>query len=180
MNIDWPTFISSFAASSVVSALIAGWFNLRAKHAEYKNTYYKMILEERLTAYKQVESLITEIKMAVIDDADKKPYHFVFSDKDGEKRIYSLLFTILSKSLWLSDELFEKGRDLNYLVYANKPKDGDLTHFAKENYKKIGQIRTEIENIRADDLLSLADIDSFLRSKRRDKRNYYIDLPARK
>ena len=55
---------SSSVISGLLGALIVVWFNLRAKHTEYANTYYKMVLEKRIKAYEAVERLTKQIKIA--------------------------------------------------------------------------------------------------------------------
>lgn len=109
----WTVVLSSLVVSGIVSALVGGWFNLRSKRDEYANLYYEMILERRLAAYEEVERLIGAIKVAVIDD-DQKPYHMLFSKDDGHVDVYQQLHGTIPNALWLTDELFELTRQLNF------------------------------------------------------------------
>ena len=86
----WIAVLSSSVISGVMGALIAGWFNLRSKHTEYANTYYKMVLERRVKAYEAVERLINQIKIAVVD-TDNRPYHLLFSKDDDHANVYKAL-----------------------------------------------------------------------------------------
>jgi hypothetical protein len=82
-----------------------------------------MILERRLAAYEEVERLIAAIKVAVIDD-DQKPYHLLFSKDSDQLGVYQQLHGTMSNALWLSDELFELTRQLNFLVYSGMNRPG--------------------------------------------------------
>ena len=157
--------LSSALISGLVSALVSGWFNLRTKQSEYANAYYKLILERRLAAYEEVEKLIGSIKVAVTD-AENRPYHMLFSDDDGHTGVYKSLVGIMSKSLWLSDELFELTRQLNLLVYGKAGEDVGLIEFGKLNYETIAVLRVKMEKIHTKDMLTLHDAPAFLKSKK--------------
>ena len=165
--------LSSSLIGVVVGALITGAFSLRAKRAEYVNAYYSLVLERRVKAYEAVERLVTMLKMAVVD-ADERPYHFAFSGHD-ELELYGQFLEITSQALWLSDDLFAKTRDLNLLVYERG--DVKLLEFAKQNYEKIAELRTEIEALHGRDMLVLHDVSHFLKSKRHV--DTYSPLPRR-
>jgi hypothetical protein len=166
--------VSSTVISALVSSLIAGWFNLRSKNDEYANAYYKMILERRIAAYEEVEQLIVAIKVSVVD-IDERPYHWAFSGENEFSTVYKLLHGMMSNALWLTDELFELTRQLNFLVYeANGPEQG-LVEFGKKNYKTVAELRTKLERTLANDMLVLHDIRAFL--KRKKPTDTYISLP---
>ena len=156
--------LSSSLISGIVGACIAGWFNLRSKRNDYINEYYKSVLAKRLAAYEEVEHLITMLKSAVLDN-DKRPYHLLFSKDDDHEAVYKLMFLVLSKSLWLTDDLFEKTRQLNVLLYRDGGNDSGLIEFGKANYKTIAELRTQIEKIHARDMAVLHNVPRFLKNK---------------
>jgi hypothetical protein len=157
--------LSSSLISGVIGACIAGWFTLRSKRNDYINDYYKSVLARRLAAYEEVEHLITMLKSAVLD-GDQRPYHLLFSKDDDHETVYKLMFLVLSKSLWLTDDLFEKTRELNVLLYRDGGSDSGLIEFGKTNYKTIAELRTQIEKIHARDMIVLHNVPGFLKSKR--------------
>lgn len=171
----WLAVLSSSLISGVVGALIAGFFNLRSKRTEYINAYYRMALERRVKAYETVERLITMIKIAVVDD-DRRPYHIFFSEND-EAAIYRQLLDVMSQALWLSENLFQKTRELNLLIYGRDATNFELIEFAKSNYTAIAEIRTQIENIHGKDMLSLHEVRHFIRAKKHV--DTYTPLPRR-
>jgi len=161
----WLAILSSSLISIVAGALIAGWFNLRSKRNEYANEYFKLVLARRLAAYEEVERLITMLKAAVLDD-DQRPYHILFSKDDDHAAVYKLLFAVLSKALWLSDDLFGRTRELNVLVYSDNVDETGLIEFGKKNYIAIAELRTKTERLYARDMLTLHNVPRFLKSKR--------------
>lgn len=156
--------LTSTLIAGIVSAVANGWFGLRGRQDEYKNAYYKLILERRLAAYEEVEKLIASIKVAVIDK-DHRPYHLLFSKDLDEVGVYATMHGTMSSALWLSDNLFDLTRELNVLVFQRTKALG-LVEFGKQNYRALGELRTKIEKAHLRDLLTLHDVRGFLRSKR--------------
>lgn len=159
----WIAILSSSLISGVLGAVIGGLFTLRAKSNEYTNEYFKLVLARRMSSYEQVERLVTMLKTAVLDD-DRQPYHLLFSQKEEE--VYMLLFGVMSNALWLSDELFAKTRELNVLFFEHQPGADDPVAFGKKHYVAIAELRTQIENIHAADMLRLHNVPRFLKSKK--------------
>lgn len=167
--------LSSTLVSGLVSALIGGWFNLRSKQSEYANAYYKLILERRMKAYKEVEILIGSIEMAVVD-SDQRPYHMLFSNDDDHAHVYRVLAGRMSNALWLSDDLFQITRELNLLVYGKATEQQGLVEFGKKNYQVIAELRTRMEQRHLKDMLTLHDAPAFLKSKKPS--DSYAELPT--
>jgi hypothetical protein len=161
----WLAVLSSSVISGTIGALIAGWFNLRSKHTEYANMYYKMVLEKRIKAYEAVEYLINQIKIAVVD-TDNRPCHLLFSKDNDHANVYKTLAYGMPDALWLSDDLFEATRDLNILVYTRAPDGFGLTEFGKAHYREIAELRTRIERLHTRDMTSLHEVPKFLRNKK--------------
>jgi hypothetical protein len=172
----WLAILSSSVITGLIGALLAGWFSLRSKQNEYANTYYKLVLERRLAAYEQVERLIVQIKVAIVDNDDKRPYHLLFSKDDDRDTLYKLLFTVMSTALWLSDDLFDRTRELNVLVYSRTSHGEGLIDFGRQHYTTIAELRTKMEIAHARDMLTLHEVPQFLRSKK--PTDTYVALPG--
>jgi hypothetical protein len=134
-----------------------------------------MVLNRRVTAYEQLENLISALKAAVLDK-DGRPYHLLFSRDDDWETAYKLLFGVMSQALWLSDEVFVKTRDINYLVFRGGSKGAGAVEFGKEHYQEIAELRSQIEKIHASDMLALHDVKGFLKRKREPKTEGFIAL----
>ena len=161
----WIAVLSGSLVSGIVGALIAGWFALSSKRSEYANEYFKLVLRRRIDAYEDVERLIVSLKSSVLGN-DQRPYHLLFSKDDDHEAVYKLMLSILSTSLWLSDDLFELTRDLNILIFQEAGSDAGLIEFGKTNYRNIAELRTKLETFHARDMQRLHDVGRFLKSKR--------------
>lgn len=157
--------LSSSLIAGVLGALIGGWFTLRGKKNDYANEYYKLVLARRIQAYEQVERLIIMLKTAVLD-GDGQPYHIAFSFDESDKEVYSLLFSIMSNALWLSDDLFELTREFNILIYRHSNTEVGFIQFGKKHYQEIAELRTKIEKVHLQDMLTLHEVPRFLKSKK--------------
>ncbi len=105
------TLISS--CCTLGGVLVAGIYSLRVKRNEYVNDYYKKVIDRRMAAYEALESLVINLKIAVLDD-DKRPHHFLFA-KYRWPEVHQQVFQVMSQALWLSDEAFENTVKLSAL-----------------------------------------------------------------
>ncbi|MDZ4097388.1 MAG: hypothetical protein U1E13_01675 [Methylophilaceae bacterium] len=158
--------LSSSLISAVVSALVAGFFALRAKKYDYVHHYYKMILDKRIAAYEQLDILIDSIKIAVLDD-DGQPYHWCFSSQENFDFFHRTLFNVMAHGLWQSDDIFSKIRGINILLLNIDKSIEGLLEFGKQNYSDIASLREGIEKSRAIDMLNLHDVERFLKNKKK-------------
>lgn len=168
----WLVVLSSSVISGVLGALIAGVYALRSKRNEYLNDYYKTVIHRRLAAYEQLECLIVALKTAVLDN-DNRPYHLLFSKDDDCESANELLANVMSQGLWVSEEAFEKTRDLNYLVFKLNPSGGSVIEFGKQNYEAIATLRAELERILVTDMLELHDVRGFLMCKKKISHGFH-------
>jgi hypothetical protein len=166
--IQYPLFtvLVSWLGSGFLSALVAGAYNLRAKRNEYVNDYYKTVIARRIVAYEKLEGLIIQLKAAVAEKEDSRPYHLMFSSENDEdwQRGWMLLHDVMSQGLWFSDGLFSKLRELNILTF-HYDKPSSVIEFGKKNYKALALLRDELETMLARDMLDLHDVARFLKSK---------------
>ena len=167
----WITILSSSLLSGIFGALIAGAFGLRGKRNEYVNDYFKTIIKRRLEAYERLEQLINALKLTVLDD-DQRPYHQVFSNEATWTDIYKLFLDSTSHPLWLSDEIFAKTRELNLMFLKASHDKRELVEFGKSNYPPIAELRSEVEKLHANDMLTLHNVEDFLKRKKEHKSGF--------
>jgi hypothetical protein len=162
------TILSSSLVSGGLVALIYGLYLLRSKQNDYRNEFYKLVIQRRLAAYEAVENLISAFKTTVLDTNNdpSRPYHAVFQDctEEGMANLAMLLYNVSSKGLWLSDAVFQKAKELDKLWF-NLGKPEDLTEFGKEHYEVLALVRADLESLLARDMLTMYDVKGFLQSK---------------
>ncbi|KAA3653506.1 MAG: hypothetical protein DWQ11_07905 [Proteobacteria bacterium] len=105
------------------------------------------------------------LKTAVLGD-DMRPHHMLFSKDDDHEEVYKLIFVVTSSSLWLSEDLSDKIREFNRLVFSDGGSDSGLVEFGKIRYKEIAELRTALERYHARDMLTLHDVPKFLERKK--------------
>lgn len=155
-------------------ALITGISTLRAKRAEYANEYYKLVLAKRLSAYEQLEILISYLKTS-FHDGNGRLYHLLFASEANFGTAYQVISAISSKGLWLSEEAFSKVQELNYGMLQNKL-NADTLEFAKRNYEAIAKFREDLERIVAADMMELHNVHRFLSRKKKTPNQQFITL----
>lgn len=163
-EIAWTTLLASNVFAALLGGLVAGFFTLRVARNQYVNDYYKTVIQRRLSAYEELEHLITMLKTAVQDESDGRAYHLLFADGDNTQA-YKALFIVSSQSMWLSDDITAETIQLNRLLHGG-PKDrrDPFAHF-KDNYKIIAETRTRLEKMHSRDFQTLHDVRKFLKSK---------------
>lgn len=181
MNEVLLTIISSSAISVILGAVIAGYYSLRSKRNEYVNEYYKTVINRRIYAYEQLETLIIGLKSAVLDD-DNRPYHLIFGIEKANIELHLLIGNVLDQGLWISNEAFQRTRDLNCMILNLHASDG--VEWGKWHYKEISDLRVDLETILARDLLTLYDVHKFLSNKQKKINNDFgpieVKPPIRK
>jgi hypothetical protein len=152
---------------ALLGTLITGFFRLRSERNEYVNDYYKKVIDRRIAAYEQLESLIVRLKTVFLGE-DKKPYHLLFAQDEasGFLPVYLLLQGITSQGLWLSDEAFLETKELNRLLWSCQRSGSTSVEFGKQNYPALTTLRENLERILAADMLGLHDVRRFLRKKK--------------
>ena len=90
----------------------------------------------------------------------------LFSKDDDHEEVYKLIFVVTSSSLWLSEDLSDKIREFNRLVFSDGGSDSGLVEFGKIRYKEIAELRTALERYHARDMLTLHDVPKFLERKK--------------
>jgi hypothetical protein len=165
--------LSGLIGGAIV-ACIAGMYSLRAKRNEYVAEFYKTVIARRIGAYEQLENLVLALKTCVVAEDSNRPYHIVFSTDDGREQAFDLLGKAMSQGLWLSNDVWAKLRDLNYLLF-NMPTPPDLIEFGRINYEEIAILRTDLEQLLAKDMLDLHDVKRFLMSKaKKDSDSFHM------
>lgn len=166
----WITIFSSAGVASVISAIASFVNNRLAHNREYKDDYYKMVIAKRMDAYSKVEVVILSLKKLVRDESDNCLYNIIFNNSHEEFFTFQTqLYEIAANSVWLSKDMYNALSELNLLftqIDSQVLDDGsNLLILGKQNRKKIADIRIRIEDIFRKDILSLHEIEDFLKDK---------------
>ena len=181
MDNIWINILSNAGVAAIVSSFASYLINIFAQKHKYKDDYYKMVVKKRMDAYQYIETQIQVLKLTVVDNIDAKPYFMMFS---GDRKMFfegqTNLALVASNSLWLSEEMTDKLRQLqqDFLTIEAKITDNpdNNIRIGKEWYTKLGEDRRIIENCLKKDLLSLYNVKSFLKAKT-EHRTVIMEIP---
>lgn len=166
--------IGLILTSSLLSAGLTSWISWLTNKANYKREYYKKLLDRRLDAYEEVESIINSLSTFIRTDHGAL---CPFVCAGGEKRQTDFLFLVLkagSKSLWLSDHIGGLITELNVFMLNeidNHISDADnydrqLEKLGTEKAATFRRLREQLQEALYFDLRNLSDIPSFMKEIR--------------
>lgn len=162
--------LTSSLIAGILSAIVSAIVSIKLKNLDYKNEYYKKILEKRLDAYKFLETQIAVLKSSVLDE-DGKGYHLIFAYGENEyHKFQSNLIAAMAYSMWINDQTVDHMEKLNELFFkiSRKPMkdDKEVIKLGKENYHAIAGLRKQLEDSVRQDLLNLHDLKKFKKNVR--------------
>lgn len=166
--------LTSSVIAAILSVIVSAFVSLKLKHLDYRNEYYKKILEKRLEAYKYVETQIAVLKGAVLDK-DGRPYHQMFSyGEDDFHKFQGNLIVAMAYSMWINEETTNEMENLNEIFFkisnkTNNSSPDEMVEFGKQNYNAISTARKKLEHNVRQDLLNLHDLKRFMKKKTSNK-----------
>lgn len=142
--------------------------------ANYKREYYKKILDRRLDAYEEVETIINTLSTFIrTDNGVLCP----FVCMGGESRRTDFLIQVLktsSKSLWLSQEISGLITELNVFMLNDIDNhisptgdyDAQLEQLGIKHAADFRRLRERLQVALYSDLKTLSDIPRFIKAIR--------------
>ncbi len=165
----FKVILTSSLIASILSVIVSAIVSIKLKNLDYKNEYYKKILEKRLEAYKFLETQIAVLKSTVLDE-DAKAYHLIFAY--GEAKFHEFqqnLFAAMACSMWINDNTVDRMEKLNELFFkiSRKVEGNDakrVVRIGKDHYHEISDLRKSLEDSVRKDLLNLHNLKKFMKS----------------
>jgi hypothetical protein len=164
--------LTSTLIATVLSTIVSTIVAIKLKSLDYRNEYYKKILDKRLEAYKFLETQIAILKCTVLDD-DKRPYHMIFSYGEDElNKFQTNLIAAFAYSIWIHEDTVSEMENLNQIFFKISHKtanafEGQVIEFGKEFYNQISTSRNKLEKLVRCDLHNLHDLKKFIKEKKR-------------
>lgn len=163
------TIVAVFS-SSLLAAGLTSFVNYRLTTVNYRNEYYKKLLDRRLDAYENVYNFLSHLKMLTHDKEENTLTPFLLFNGINELDKTTIQILIPMKTnIWISDDLQDALGRLNVLLvelrYAaeNAPDpDKELIRIGSNRLPDIREKRKEIERIMKLDLRTMHNIGSFL------------------
>lgn len=168
-------------SSSVISAILSSFFNWKIHNSNYKKDYYKKLLDKRLDAYENLNSITNRLSDIVY--TEKGVIHGLFCGTLGFDNFTLELKKIMDKSFWLDDITSHKLTELGAFLFNNVSGyiDDSLAEEILENkyielgiqhFEKIQEFKLELKYHMNKELKSLHKIDSFFNDNRGGNKTY--------
>jgi hypothetical protein len=156
--------------SAGVSAVVSYYVSLFLKDKEYKNDYYKKVIDKRMAAYQYVENLILELQYYTVGN-DGRKFHPVFLDTEKYKVFFTHLKTAVKSGIWLSNNAESQLSHLNKVIFdasmkADFSKVEDLIEAGKANYEIIRSMNGKLKEMLRYDLHHMHDAERFFTYRR--------------
>ena len=173
MDNIWITILSSAGIASIISAIVGYFFNVLMQKRRYKDDYYKMVIAKRMDAYSKTEQVCKLLKTHTYDNETEGTYCIAFGSMDALLTLCKMMHNALSDNIWLSDSIHAEMQKLNKVIVevedGCRTKGFDVKRIGIELYADIDTKRINIEKQYAKDMLTLHDVEGFLKSKNKLK-----------
>lgn len=103
-------------SSGVITVLVTFLTNLWINKNNFKNEYYKKLIDKRLEAYEVLENVNRTLNLFVYDEKTKGVYFVAFSDPNYWEMLNKFIFESLLYSRWHSNETQETLHKLSLTI----------------------------------------------------------------
>lgn len=152
------------ALSIVGGALLTLITTLIVNRVSYRNEYYKIIIEKRIQAYKNVEHLLNNIKRTGLQTISQA---ILNNNLDLLKPLKEEIDLAQSESIWLSRKMKNALQKMELLLFSFEMECYKKVELGKgwDLQKTIYENTITIEQIHKRDMLSMHNVRSFLKDK---------------
>ena len=172
---DTSKLIITVLTSSFLGAGLTSFINFIIQRNNYRDDFYKKVLDKRLLAYENLMPLIKELQIFVHTDKSELCPTFM-TKKDHFYTVFIQLGVGGFESIWLSPEMGMKISNLNIFLLENVlykiPPTDALTNYERKLERKGVELRDSLRDIRVDlqtqfkkDFSEIPNVKLFLKSK---------------
>ncbi len=160
---SYITLIVSVFTSAFFATIVSGYVSYALKKMDYKNEYYKVIIQKRLEAYSLIDEHLSELMLQFMDDS-QKGYYAVFVNKNSLQLFINRFKPIFASSTWIGSEVIKKYIELkkttnDFIIENNNNYSEDhMKVFAVKYYPEINVIHKSLMEIIKKDYLTLYKI----------------------
>ncbi|MDO7884295.1 hypothetical protein [Hymenobacter cheonanensis] len=169
-HLSSTSWLASAAIATVISTLITSLISFFIKDKEYKNDYYKKVIDKRLKVYELLEAALIDLNSRTMDEGDSRPYLTIFGDTKRFEEAGGKLQDALQAGLWLNQETlliaYTINKHLFDLIQKHDTKNAKiLKRIGKDNFDTIFDLRQRLEQYVREDISDLHNVPRFFRKK---------------
>jgi hypothetical protein len=152
------------------SATLAARTAQELKDKDYRNDYYKKVLDKRIIAIEYADALTALFRPIKRTDKDEV-YHSFFLDENNMSKYEELSDKVIIAALWFNSATYESIRKFNRVIrkalreYSWGTQHEGKKDFLMDVYVSIEEARKEISQHLVADLKNLDDIDYFINNR---------------
>lgn len=167
------SWLTSAAIVGVISALVSSLISLIVKDKEYKNDYFKKVIEKRLKAVESLEDATASLRLHYLvkkqDDAQSR-YHAFLILPDSQEVFKNAVSAASRHIIWHSKStrmaFGNLARKVSLVLRQSKELDeAERIELAISEYDLIDNKMTELHLSIARDMLKLYKVEDFLNDK---------------
>ena len=176
-----PTWLATIIMSGVTAGVVSGFMTFWLKRIEYRNNYYRRIIDKRLTVYEIIEKDIFYALNSLRRFEGNKFSHAIFVNGIAGFQGFKVALTnVLQKKIWISNntghllDKLEMGineiRDI-WIKMTSENKDIDeinkaFTGFGIRKFSFFRELHMDIEKAAKSDLKTLHKVWKYLKEER--------------
>jgi hypothetical protein len=165
--------ITIILGSSLLSAFLAILGNWYLQKDNYRNEYYKKILEKRFEAYEGVGAIVSEMTTMVHMENGLCNAFLAFGKHDFDEFAFKIV-PLIMKSFWLDNKLANELTKFNvfllneitFEIKMDKNADLELRRLGVLNRNKIKEFRDNFEYYIKKDIKNLHEVTRFMKQKK--------------
>ncbi len=181
----------SVVSGAIGATLLTCIFNLWSKNTDYKNDYYRKVIDKRLKAYESLEKIAGVFESTRCDFATDKitlaevetECHSCFTNRFFVARTIKKIGEINDQSLWISSKIHNKINEINDLLLScseeaidfnlqeSNDSELEIIRFGVDNFSKINKMHIELRRLIANAMMILYDVKGFLKERGNDLKN---------
>ncbi len=178
---EFSTILTSSLIAALISASISAWVSFILKNKDYRNEYFKKIIDKRIKAIESVEQILVIFSplapIEITDAGERKKVAFAYLVRNpewsGEDEYAQAVQNFSASIMWLGLDLRVKVRDFCGLINMMRDKASkfdtniEKIDFYAENYLKLAELLMRIELQLSNEMAVLYDIDAFVRERKK-------------
>lgn len=152
-----------------MSAVIAAIVSVLLKRFDYKNDYYKNIINRRLNVYTSLEQILFNLKATEEKYANERPYYKNIASISDIEFIQDKISHLLSSGIWINIATLNIIKTINSKLSAfsldisQETDDIKLTHLLQEKYIDYYNLFENLEKSIKEDLSKIHKVESFFK-----------------
>jgi hypothetical protein len=169
--------ITTILTSTLLAASVSALVSILLKDKEYRNDYYKKVIDKRITAVEAAEAITSVFMLLQGFDTPMRDCHVYYVDELDSNKLSNVIDKASAYNFWYSGETLVAVRKLTMVAFpveaearklkAKGASKRELQEFASTHHEEVSEAVLAVGNSLAADMSTLYDVKRFFKSKLR-------------